>query len=124
MKVLIALVASVIVAQGVDGYEEKMDKIDMEALMQNDQLLKKHFDCIIDGKNCTPENKDLEKYIPEIMETCCAKCSTEQKESIVKITKYLTEKKPEFLKRFLDKYDPARKSEEKCNKLFGISLKI
>ncbi|XP_044757248.1 ejaculatory bulb-specific protein 3-like [Coccinella septempunctata] len=100
---------------GEDVYDtSKFGNVDIDAILQNDRLLQNHFNCLIDGKGCTPEGEELRKHIPEIMETCCAKCSDKQKEDGKKVTEFLLQNKPEIMKKLLDKYDPERKYKEKC----------
>ncbi|XP_044756981.1 ejaculatory bulb-specific protein 3-like [Coccinella septempunctata] len=92
----------------------KLEKIDFEAIRSNDRLLQNHFNCLIEGKGCTPEADELRKGLPEVMETCCAKCSDKHKEEANKMINFLIEKKPELLKKLLDKYDADRKYRDQC----------
>ncbi|XP_044756932.1 ejaculatory bulb-specific protein 3-like [Coccinella septempunctata] len=111
---LVAVSAAINVVNCEDVYSSKFDNIDVDAIMKNERLLQNHMNCLIDGKACTPEAEELRKHIPEIMETCCAKCSDKQKEGAKKMTEFLKEHKPELVKKILDKYDPDRKYIEKC----------
>lgn len=70
-------------------------------------------------------NFHFSEHIPEIVETCCAKCSDKHKEGAKKVTQYVIENKPEYIKQLLDKYDPDRTYAKKCSenlKSGGIDL--
>ncbi|KAK9888082.1 hypothetical protein WA026_000358 [Henosepilachna vigintioctopunctata] len=108
-------VATIVNVYCEDVYKSKFDNIDLDAIMKNERLLQNHFSCLIEGKGCTPEADELRKHIPEIMETCCAKCTEKHKESAKKMTLFLIENKPELVKKLMDKYDPDRKFLEKCS---------
>lgn len=59
------------------------------------------------------------------METCCAKCTDKHKEGAKKVTQYLIDNKPEYIKKLLNKYDPDRTYAKKCSenlKSGGIDL--
>lgn len=44
--------------------------------------------------------------IPEALATKCAECSDKHKEVTAKVIKFLSEKKPEYWKDLLGKFDP------------------
>ncbi|XP_044758895.1 ejaculatory bulb-specific protein 3-like [Coccinella septempunctata] len=112
--VIFAAVAVACVLGG-DVYDtSRFDNVDIDAIIKNERLLQNHFNCFLEGKGCTPEAEEIRKHIPEIMETCCAKCSDKQKENGKKMTEFLIKNKPEMVKQMLDKYDPDRKYLEKC----------
>ncbi|XP_045466459.1 ejaculatory bulb-specific protein 3-like isoform X2 [Harmonia axyridis] len=122
---LVVVAAAINVAHSEEGYSSKLENIDVDAIIKNERLLQNHFKCLIDGQGCTPEAEELKKNIPEIMETCCAKCSDKHKEAAKKMTEYLLANKPELIKKVLDKYDPERKYTQKCNeqlKSGGVDL--
>ncbi|KAK9888081.1 hypothetical protein WA026_000357 [Henosepilachna vigintioctopunctata] len=114
LVVFVVVAISVACVNCEDLYTSKFDNIDIDAIMKNDRLLQNHFACIIDGKGCTAEADELRKHIPEIMETCCSKCTDKQKEGAKKMTTYLIENKPDIVKKLVDKFDPDRKYIEKC----------
>lgn len=50
----------------------------------------------------------------DIMATCCEKCSEKHKEEAHKMMNHMIEKKPELVKKLLDKYDNDRKYRDQC----------
>ncbi|KAL3276413.1 hypothetical protein HHI36_011797 [Cryptolaemus montrouzieri] len=117
MIILLFLVAAAFSISDVycDGeYGTKFDNLDLELIMTNERLLKNHFDCLLEDKGCMPETTELKKHLPEIIETCCAKCSEKHKAGKEKLVSFLKEKRPELLKAVLDKYDPDRSRKAKC----------
>ncbi|XP_045466457.1 ejaculatory bulb-specific protein 3-like [Harmonia axyridis] len=114
---LVFCVAAAITISNVCGdvYDSsKLEKIDFDAIRNNDRLLQNHFNCLIEGKGCTPEAEELRKIMPEVLETCCAKCTDKHKEESNKMMNFLIEKKPDLVKKLLDKYDPERKHKDTC----------
>ncbi|KAL3276414.1 hypothetical protein HHI36_011798 [Cryptolaemus montrouzieri] len=98
-----------------DDYGMKYEDFSLEVLMTNERLLKNHFECIFDNKGCTPEAADFKKHIPEIMETCCSRCSPKRLEQAKKFTQFLIDNKPEILKKVFAKYDPDKIYRKKCS---------
>ncbi|XP_045466463.1 ejaculatory bulb-specific protein 3-like [Harmonia axyridis] len=111
---IVAFMAIILTGHCEDGYSSKLEKIDIDAIIKNDRLLQNHFGCILQGRGCTPEADELKRHIPEIMETCCEKCSDKHKEDAKKMSLFLIDNKPEYVKSMLDKYDPIREYTQKC----------
>lgn len=49
------------------------------------------------------------EYLPEALQTNCAKCTAKQRNAAVEIMNGLEKDHPDQLKRVLDKFDPDRK---------------
>ncbi|KAK9881855.1 hypothetical protein WA026_018050 [Henosepilachna vigintioctopunctata] len=104
-----------------DVYKTKFDNVDVESIMKNERLLKNHLKCLLEDKACIPELEELKKHIPEMMETCCAKCSEKHKENGRKVALYMMEHKPDIVKKVMDKYDPQREYVKRCSEQLTAS---
>ncbi|KAL3276412.1 hypothetical protein HHI36_011796 [Cryptolaemus montrouzieri] len=114
MKLILVLAAAIAVVYCEETYKTKFDNIDADTIIKNERLLQNHFNCLLEGKNCTPEDEELKKHLPEIIQTCCAKCSEKHKAEAKKMTTFLIENKPDWVKKLLSKYDPDGKYKENC----------
>lgn len=57
--VLCALVALFAIANCDDTYSSKFENIDIDGLIKNERLLQNHYNCLLEGKGCTPEAEEL-----------------------------------------------------------------
>ncbi|KMQ88507.1 ejaculatory bulb-specific protein 3 [Lasius niger] len=96
-------------------YTDKFDNIDIDAILQNDRLLKRYVDCVLDKPNvrCPSEAIELKKVLSEALETDCAKCSNRQKELAEKTINYLVINKKNMWDEVMAKYDPEKKYAQK-----------
>lgn len=65
MKFLIVFVAiAVSCALGGEVYDtSKFDNVDIDAIIKNERLLQNHFNCLLEGKGCTPEADEIRSKI-------------------------------------------------------------
>ncbi|KAL6449183.1 hypothetical protein ACFW04_000692 [Cataglyphis niger] len=112
--------------QSEDRYTNRFDNIDVDQILQNDRLLKRYVDCLLDKPNvrCPPEAVEL-KVLTEALETECAKCSDHQKEVAKKAIKFLVNNKRDMWNELKAKYDPEEKFTKKYEDLAskeGVTL--
>ncbi|XP_073972917.1 allergen Tha p 1-like [Rhodnius prolixus] len=115
-KVLVILALTVYfcyAAKKVTTYTDKYDKIDVDAILNNERVLKRYIDCLMDRARCTPDGTELKKYIPEALETECAKCTDAQKRFAGKVMSFLLLNKRNYWNQLLGKYDPNGKFRKK-----------
>ncbi|CAL1684760.1 unnamed protein product [Lasius platythorax] len=96
-------------------YTDKFDNIDIDAILQNDRLLKRYVDCVLDKPNvrCPSEALELKKVLSEALETDCTKCTNRQKELAEKTINYLVINKKNMWDEVMAKYDPEKKYAQK-----------
>ncbi|XP_045465838.1 ejaculatory bulb-specific protein 3-like [Harmonia axyridis] len=128
MKLLLLFVfaaAATTVYCDLKDVDKTLAKIDFEAVRASGRLLENMFNCLIDGVRCTPDAKELRKFLPEILETCCAECTEKLYGETKRMVDFLHKYKPEYGKRALDKFDPDGTLVGKCDAAFqakGINL--
>lgn len=62
--IVLALVATVAFARPEeDGYDSKLDDLDVDALVTNERLLKAYSQCFQDKGSCTPEGKAIKSKL-------------------------------------------------------------
>lgn len=57
--VLCALVSFFAIVNCADTYSSKFENIDIDGIIKNERLLQNHFNCLLEGKGCTPEAEEL-----------------------------------------------------------------
>lgn len=69
---LFAVCAIVYVFARPDGYTNKYDNIDVDQILQNDRLLKRYTDCLLEKNNvrCPPEASELKSEYPLTINNC------------------------------------------------------
>ncbi|KAL0123389.1 hypothetical protein PUN28_005731 [Cardiocondyla obscurior] len=94
--------------EATDEYTHKFDNIDVDEILNNERLLKRYIDCILDKPNvrCPAEATELKKHITEGLETECAKCSENQKKTVRKVIRFLIKNKNDMWTQLKAKYDP------------------
>ncbi|XP_046745988.1 ejaculatory bulb-specific protein 3-like [Diprion similis] len=122
---VLACIAAVAAAD--EYYNGKWNNLDTHAIVNNNRLLKKYEECVVEEKatGCPQDALELKKVLPEALETSCAKCSPEQKDKIKDTLGYLCMKQRASFDRLLAKFDPDQKYraafEEKFGKLEGCT---
>lgn len=98
-----------------EHYNDKFDNVDIDQILQNDRLLKRYIDCLLDKPNvrCPAEAVELKKVLSEALETECAKCSDRQNEIAKKATEFLVNNKRDMWNELKAKYDPENKYAKK-----------
>nr|AYN71354.1 chemosensory protein 5 [Oedaleus infernalis] len=105
--VALLLLGALVAAQ--DKYTTKFDSVNLDDILNNDRLLNKYAQCLLDAddRNCTPDAKELKKAIPDALTNECAKCSEKQKEGAQKVVDFLIDNRPAQWKELEAKYDPS-----------------
>nr|XP_012231377.1 PREDICTED: ejaculatory bulb-specific protein 3-like [Linepithema humile] len=108
---LLAIATIVYVSARPDGYTNRYDNIDVDQILNNDRLLKRYTDCLLEKANarCPPEAIELKKVLNEALETECAKCSEHQRQIVRKVIRFLVENKRDLWNELKAKYDPEGK---------------
>ncbi|KAG5343445.1 PEB3 protein, partial [Acromyrmex charruanus] len=115
MKLAVFCLLAIISVVYAEEYTNKFDNVDVEQIIQNDRLLKRYVDCLLDKPDvrCPPEAIELRKHIDEALENDCAKCTNKQKEIIQKVIKHLVINKRDWWDLLKAKYDPEGKFSKK-----------
>ncbi|XP_073845626.1 ejaculatory bulb-specific protein 3-like [Musca autumnalis] len=103
----IVVAACMIIGTSAQGsYTTKYDNVNIDDILKSDRLLNNYFKCLMGTGSCTPDAQELKKYIPDALQTECAKCNDKQKNAIHKVINFLIDNKPEQWKQLQAKYDP------------------
>ncbi|XP_049824985.1 ejaculatory bulb-specific protein 3-like [Aethina tumida] len=86
-------------------YTTKYDNFDVDAVLNNQRLLRSYANCLLDKGSCTAEGKELKKYIPDALETECSKCNAAQKRIAERILSTLLLNYHDIWDELLAKYD-------------------
>nr|AHE13801.1 chemosensory protein 3 [Lissorhoptrus oryzophilus] len=90
-------------------YTTKYDNIDVDSILASTRLLKNYVNCLLDQGPCSPEGKELKKYLPDAIATECTKCSEAQKKIAGKVFSHMLLKHRDDFEKITAKYDPERK---------------
>ncbi|GAB1860984.1 Chemosensory protein [Camponotus japonicus] len=98
-----------------DHYTDKFDNIDVDQILNNDRLLKRYVDCLLERSHvkCPSEALELKKVLADAMATDCAKCTDRQKEIARKALDFLIINKTDMWNDLKSKYDPEEKYAKK-----------
>ncbi|XP_045501658.1 ejaculatory bulb-specific protein 3-like [Colias croceus] len=121
MRTFVILACLVLSVCAVEKYSSKYDNFDVETLISNDRLLKSYINCFLDKGRCTAEGADFKKYLPDAIETTCAKCSEKQKVNIRKVIKAIQQKHAKQWTELVEKNDPSGKHREAFDKFIQAS---
>ncbi|KAG5326591.1 PEB3 protein, partial [Acromyrmex heyeri] len=121
MKLAVFCLLAIISVVYAEEYTNKFDNVDVDQIIQNERLLKRYVDCLLDKPDvrCPPEAVELRKHIDEALENDCAKCTNKQKEITQKVIKHLVINKRDWWDLLKAKYDP----EEKFSKKYEEAVK-
>ncbi|KYN14050.1 Ejaculatory bulb-specific protein 3 [Trachymyrmex cornetzi] len=119
MKLAVFCLLAIISVVYAEEYTNRFDNIDIDQIIQNDRLLKRYIDCLLDKPDvrCPPEAIELKKHINEALENECAKCSDKQREMVRKVIKHLVTNKREWWNLLKAKYDPEEKFAKKYEEM-------
>ncbi|CAH1737627.1 ejaculatory bulb-specific protein 3 [Aphis gossypii] len=88
------------------SYPTRYDYIDIEAVMNNERIIKILFNCVMSRGPCTREGLELKRIVPDAIQTECAKCNERQRKQAGKVLAHLLQYKPEYWKMLVQKFDP------------------
>nr|AWT23363.1 CSP2 [Hycleus phaleratus] len=87
-------------------YTAKYDNIDVDRILHSKRLLLAYVNCLLDKGPCSPEGRELKKYVPDALATDCVKCTEIQKKQAGKVFSFLLQNYRNEWNMLLDKYDP------------------
>ncbi|KAK9891183.1 hypothetical protein WA026_013499 [Henosepilachna vigintioctopunctata] len=88
---------------------EKIPQVDIDEVLQNDDVLLHHFNCVMERSGCPDLVDEIKLIVPEIIQTNCGMCTEEEKAVVKRVSHHVMENKPEMWKEFAEKYDPEGK---------------
>eukprot|EP00102_Acyrthosiphon_pisum_P015348 XP_008185859.1 PREDICTED: chemosensory protein-like isoform X1 [Acyrthosiphon pisum] len=88
------------------SYPTRYDFIDIEAVMNNERIIKILFNCVMNQGPCTREGLELKRIVPDAIQTECAKCNDRQRKQAGKVLAHLLQYKPEYWNMLVKKFDP------------------
>lgn len=108
MKFLVValLILALSFASAEDKYTTKYDGIDLDEVLRSDRLFNNYYNCLMETGKCTPDGRELKKYLPDALQTDCAKCSEKQKAGSEKVLKFIIKNKPKEWEALQAKFDP------------------
>ncbi|CAH2042434.1 unnamed protein product, partial [Iphiclides podalirius] len=110
---LLCTAVVVLADEDKETYTDKYDNINIDEILENERLLEKYVECLLDKGKCTAEGKELKVHMTDALQTGCAKCTEAQKKGTSKTIKFLTEHKPDIWNELCAKYDPEGKWRKK-----------
>ncbi|KAL3288647.1 hypothetical protein HHI36_003080 [Cryptolaemus montrouzieri] len=102
------IAACVALATAATTYTNKYDKIDLDAVIKNDRLLKSYVKCLLETGGCRPDGVELKSVLPDALQTDCEKCTEAQKIGSRKMIRHLLKNKREWWNELEVKYDPKK----------------
>nr|UYB94428.1 chemosensory protein 4 [Lytta caraganae] len=90
----------------VQKYTNKYDNIDVDRILASKRLLMAYVNCLLDKGPCSPEGRELKKYVPDALASDCAKCTEIQKVQAGKVFTHLLQNYRTEWDLLLEKYDP------------------
>ncbi|XP_052743894.1 uncharacterized protein LOC112056011 [Bicyclus anynana] len=112
MKLVIILALVAFAAARPDGDYSRYENFEVDETISNLRLLKSFVYCFLDRGKCTPEAADFKKWVPEVLETDCAKCSEHQKSLIAQVLEAISQKLPEEWEELKKKHNPDGKFDD------------
>lgn len=114
MKLYLAVVVLFVVifkfsesAELPDNLYNKYENVDIDRILQNNRVLSNYIKCVMEEGPCTPEGRDLKKYLPDALQNGCTKCTDRQKGTAEKVIRHLMDKRKKDWDRLEKKYDPT-----------------
>nr|AKI84386.1 CSP3 [Holotrichia parallela] len=115
---IISVLAVVVLSKAEDGqYTTKYDRLDLDAILNNDRLLQTYIKCLLDLGPCTPDGKVLRDLLADALESGCSKCNETQRDGATKVIRFLTKNKKEDWEALKKKYDPNGKYVDQYRKM-------
>ncbi|CAB3234905.1 unnamed protein product [Arctia plantaginis] len=121
MKLLIvlALVALAVAHPHGDHYNTKYESIDVDVILESDRLTKAYINCFTNKAKCTTEGTEIKSYIPDAINSSCAKCTEKQKKLTAKFIKGIQSKYADDYAVLYKIHDPEAKNGEELKKFLN-----
>ncbi|XP_058790078.1 ejaculatory bulb-specific protein 3-like [Phymastichus coffea] len=88
-------------------YTTKYDNLDVEAVINNQRLLKSYVGCLLERNACTADAAEMRRNLPDALATNCGGCSEAQKRFSDRMSHHLIDRRPEDWAMLEKKYDPT-----------------
>ncbi|XP_018562997.1 ejaculatory bulb-specific protein 3-like [Anoplophora glabripennis] len=99
-----------------EKYITRYDNFDVAGVLASKRLVRVYLNCLLETGPCTPEGRELKKYVPDAIATECIKCSPiQRKQAGIVLSHILLNYRDDFNK-LSQKYDP----EGKARKMYNI----
>nr|AXY87873.1 chemosensory protein 4 [Subpsaltria yangi]AXY87878.1 chemosensory protein 9 [Subpsaltria yangi] len=109
MKTAVAVVLAIFVSYALSAeetYPTTWDNVNLRDVFTNDRLVNQYITCLLeDNAKCSPDAATLKKYLPEAIQSGCAKCTDKQREGAHRAIKCLVKTRPESWELLVKKYD-------------------
>ncbi|KAJ8960204.1 hypothetical protein NQ318_003928 [Aromia moschata] len=99
-----------------EKYTTKYDNFDVAGVLTSRRLVRVYLNCLLNKGPCTPEGKELKKYVPDAIATECSKCSDLQKKQAGIILSHILLNFRDDFNALVELYDPNGK----VRKLYDI----
>ncbi|XP_034939979.1 ejaculatory bulb-specific protein 3-like [Chelonus insularis] len=106
MKTLVVLLLFVGVAFAATSLSKQLANADIDTVLQNQRLLSRYIQCLLDSVPCTAEGRELKKTLPNALKSGCSQCDAKTKETVEKVINHLKSKRANDWEKLLAKYDP------------------
>nr|WJJ63292.1 chemosensory protein 7 [Pachyrhinus yasumatsui] len=104
---VVVLVAELTLASPEEKYKNNYPNVNIDEILRSDRLLRNYLNCLIEAKDakCTPDANELKRILPEALETDCVKCEAVQRETAIKVIRFLIDNKRDWWNELAAKYD-------------------
>ncbi|XP_011693228.1 PREDICTED: ejaculatory bulb-specific protein 3-like [Wasmannia auropunctata] len=86
-----------------DLYSAVLNHLDVRAILQNNDLREKYYNCYMEIGPCTPEQIKMGEVFSDVYQTKCKKCTTKQKENMDMITDWYVTNQPDKWQLIVEK---------------------
>ncbi|KAJ8925808.1 hypothetical protein NQ315_009658 [Exocentrus adspersus] len=98
-----------------DKYTTRYDNFDVAGVLASKRLVRVYLNCLLEKGPCTPEGKELKKYVPDAIATECSKCSPIQKKQAGIVLSHILLNYRDDFNLLAAKYDPDGKARKMYN---------
>nr|UMT69255.1 chemosensory protein 3 [Ophraella communa] len=126
----LSFVVGILVVVAVFGapktFEENLEilkKVDVDAVIKNDRIMRNYIDCVLDKKTCTPEGTAFKESWKEGLERGCGDCDEETNRIVKKLVKHVYVNKRNWYDELVEALDKDKKYSKKYETYINDILK-